>query len=151
MRAFPSPVGCVKATSPFAGSSLHPWMKVWAAAVNKLDAIPSRRWEDGTNSRGMPSAVGKGSGRQNTPVLVSTATKEAVGTSILDASRHSAGVAIAIAVLIRWAITQPTICSRLDDLDGGNRKRYTLDALRMAGVRAGADRVRLMVSSKVLT
>lgn len=132
-------------------------MNVSAAAVKSFVAIPSRRCEDGTKSRGMPMAVGSGAGWQNMPVLVSTATSVAVGDAAggwslfasEHAARHSWGVAIAIAVEIRWAMTHPTIFSRAELVDEGMRNRYILQAWSEDEGRAGAESATLIVSCKV--
>lgn len=93
------------------------------------------------------------------PELVSTATSFDVGlgdgSSEEDcgsqAAMHSAGVAMAIAVEICCAITQPTIFSRSVVVSDGVRNRYTLDAWRMDGVSAGAESAMLMVLRRVDT
>lgn len=93
------------------------------------------------------------------PELVSTATSLDVGVrdglsedgedSGSQAEMHSAGVAMAIAVEICCAITQPTIFSRKVVVSDGVRNKYALDAWRMEGVSAGADRAMLMVLRRV--
>lgn len=59
-----------------------------------------------------------------------------------------AGAAIAIAVEMRWAITQPTIFSRWRVDVVGIRKRYALEHLRTDSVRGGDARVKLIVSRR---
>jgi hypothetical protein len=83
-------------------------MNVAAAADSRSVAIPCRRCARETNNRGIPNGVGSWAAWANSEVVGSTFTRP------LEVS-HSAGAAIAIAVDIRWAITQPTIFSRFDD------------------------------------
>ena len=113
MTAFPSPVGCVKAISPFRGSNSYPWMNVLAAAVNNLVATPCLLCVDATNILGIPIGVARSSGWQNIPMPVSTTTSDAALAEVSepgDLSRDD--VAIAIAVSICCATMQPTIFSR---------------------------------------
>jgi hypothetical protein len=129
-------------------------MNVSAAAESNLLATPWRRCVDETNSRGMPSGVGRGVGWQKMPELVSTETSFAVGLgdgasedegSGSQAELHSAGVAMTMAVEICCAITHPTIFSRKLVVSDGVRNKYALDTGRVEGVSGGADRARLMV------
>jgi len=70
--------------------------------------MPWRRWVEGTKRRGMPRGVGRGVGWQNREVVGSTGIRDrGDGAWVWDGE-----VAIAIAVVICWAITQPTIFSR---------------------------------------
>ena len=76
--------------------------------------------------------------------------------SVLDVESADASKgAMAIAVLIRWATTHPTIFSRVvetDEVFGAvRRNKYTFEACRASGDSAGADNVRLMVSSRTLS
>jgi hypothetical protein len=65
--------------------------------------------------RGIPSGVGNGAGSQNSPVLASTWTR---------LSEDEMEEAVAIAVSIRCATTQPMIFSREGNVDEGeSRKR----------------------------
>lgn len=54
---------------------------------------------------------------------------------------------MAIAVSIRWAMTQPTIFSR-DEIVEGKRKRYAFESRRTSGVRGGDDSVKFIVSRR---
>ena len=79
----------------------------------------------------MPIGVERGSGLQNRLELVSTETRRAVGGGTGFASDDasvtgpwtSAGDAIAMAVEMWAAITQPAMVSHGSDLSGGMRKR----------------------------
>lgn len=91
----------------------------------------------------MPNGVRRGLGWQKSPALVSTGIKELVSEEdggvyrgsdaeiedvedwpVLQAEAHSAEEAIAIAVDILCAITQPTIFSRSEaDVAEGRRNR----------------------------
>lgn len=122
-------------------------------------ATPWRRWVDETNSLGIPSGVGRAAGWQKIPAVVSTATSLDVGLEVgaledredgeSQAEMHSAGVAMAMAVEICCAMTQPTIFSRKLVVSDGVRNKYALDSWRMEGVRGGADKVILMVLRRV--
>lgn len=93
--------------------------------------MPRLWYTEGTNTRGMPIGVERGSGLQNRLELVSTETRRAVGGGTEFISRGvsvidpliSAGEAMAIAVEIWVAITQPAIVSQEVDFLDGRRKR----------------------------
>jgi hypothetical protein len=88
-----------------------------------------RLWNvDGTNTRGMPIGVGRGSGLQNRLELVSTETRRAVGGGRCFAVSvaepwTSAEEAMAIAVEMWVAMTQPAMVSQESDRLDGRRKR----------------------------
>ena len=93
--------------------------------------------------RGMPNGVGRGLGCAKSDVVGSTLTRSA-GFSA------SAGEAIAMAVEILWAMTQPTIFSRAVLADViGTRKMYAFEDRRTSRERGGDDSARLTVSSRV--
>ena len=150
--ALPAPVGWVNAISPRAGLSGQPRMNVSAAAESSLDAMPRRRCSDDTNRRGMPMGVGSGCGCTYRFVEESTGSRdsgagegrasESCDKERVDcdeaavegwvweedgeesAAETSAGRAMAIAVEMRCATTQPTIFSRVLAIPGAeSRKR----------------------------
>lgn len=93
--------------------------------------MPRLWYAEDTNTRGMPIGVERGSGLQNRLELVSTETRRAVGGGTGFASSGasvtgpwtSAGDAIAMAVEMWVAITQPAMVSQGSDLSDGRRKR----------------------------
>ena len=97
-------------------------MNVAAAASSSDCAIPSRRWEEETNSREMPIGVGRGVGEQERLVVVSTTMVVVVVVSRGGVVTFETGM-IGMAEVMRWAITQPTMCSRRDGLSLWRRKR----------------------------
>jgi hypothetical protein len=89
---------------------------------------------------------------------VSTATKDCVGG--VEGGRFSSedpnealwtseGVAMAIAEVIRWAITHPRIFSWEHEEGAGARNKYALESDRIVGEREGAFKVKLIVSRRV--
>jgi len=90
-----------------------------------------RLWNaEGTNTRGMPIGVERGSGLQNRLELVSTETRRAVGGKGLASESvsvagpwTSAGEAMAIAVEMWVAMMQPAMVSQESDFSDGRRKR----------------------------
>jgi len=67
-------------------------------------------------------------------------------TSMASVLVSTVGVGITfMALVIRWATTQPAMRSRVV-FPEGVRKRYALDAFSISGVRAGALSSRLIVS-----
>jgi hypothetical protein len=87
-------------------------MNVSAAAVRRWVAMPWRRWVEGTKRRGIPRGVGRGCGWQKREVVGSIGIRERDGVWEVE---EGEGVAMAIAVVMRWASTQPTIFSRWDE------------------------------------
>ena len=93
--------------------------------------MPRLWYAEGTNTRGMPIGVESGSGLQNRLELVSTETRRAVAGDTGFASDGvsatgpwtSAGDAMAMAVEMWVAITQPAMVSQGSDLSDGRRKR----------------------------
>jgi hypothetical protein len=93
--------------------------------------MPRRWYAEGTNKRGMPIGVERGSGLQNKLELGSTETRRAVGGSMGSAfevvsatgPRTSAEEAMAIAVEMWVAMTQPAIVSQESGFSDGRRKR----------------------------
>src|SRR5260221_3187686 len=131
IRAFPEAVGWVNATSPRRGLSGQPCTKVMAAASRRRTPMP-RLWNaEGTNTRGMPIGVERGSGLQNRLELVSTETRRAVqgGQGLASESvsvtgpRTSAGEAIAMAVEMWVAMMQPAMVWQESAFSDGRRKR----------------------------
>jgi hypothetical protein len=57
---------------------------------------------------------------------------------------------MAMAVSMRWAMTQPAMTSRAADAPGTS-KRYALDALSAAGVSGGEESATLIVSRRVVS
>lgn len=114
-------------------------MNVSAAALSRWDAMPRRRWVEETNSRGMPIGVESGAGWTYRFVEVSTGIRLRCGRGEREFAGEdgdgevwavhaetSESVAMAMAVVMRCAITHPTIFSREDvDAPGDedNRKR----------------------------
>lgn len=96
-------------------------MNVSLAIVSSREAIPSRRWEEETNSRGIPIGVGSGFGQTYRFVEGSTEIREA-GVSFGGSSGEE-DETIAMAVEMRCAITQPTIFSRRDEVAVGHCSR----------------------------
>jgi len=85
--------------------------------------MPSRRWDDETNRREMPMGVGRGSGEQQRFVSVSTMTAvEAFSESESWRVADDCDGTTAMAVEIRWAITQPAMRSRRALVSCGTRK-----------------------------
>ena len=91
-----------------------------------------RLWNaEGTNTRGMPIGVERGSGLQNRLELVSTETRRAVGggkglsseSAPVTGPWTSAGEAMAIAVKMWVAMMQPAMVSQECDFSDGRRKR----------------------------
>jgi len=91
-----------------------------------------RLWNaEGTNTRGMPIGVERGSGLQNRLELVSTETRRAVGgdkglaseSVSVTGPRTSAGEAIAMAVEMWVAMMQPAMVSQESAFSDGRRKR----------------------------
>lgn len=74
------------------------------------------------------------------------------GAGVEVRAAMSASVAMDMAVVMRCAMTQPTIFSRevraaLEDV--GRRRRYILHCLRTVGDSGGEERARLIVSRSV--
>lgn len=93
-----------------------------AAAVSSRVAMPRRRCDDETKRRGIPSGVDNGVGMrlsEEESSVLDEACEPAESSSPLHVSLGSAldddRGAIAMAVDIRWATTQPTIFSRCAD------------------------------------
>jgi len=126
ISALPEAVGWVNATSPRRGFRGQPCTKVAAAASSRRRAMPRLWYAEGTNIRGMPIGVDRSSGLQNRLELVSTETRRAVAGGKGFASEDpwtSAGEAMAMAVDMWVAITQPVMVSHEADLADGRRKR----------------------------
>lgn len=89
-------------------------MNVSAAAVNNVDATPKRRCALETKRRGIPRGVGSGVG-------ISRMAEEPFE---LEVDSEPSRGAIAMAVEIRCAMTQPIIFSRCElPLDDGEESR----------------------------
>lgn len=100
----------------------------------------------------MPRGVGSGAGWQNKEDEASTGIKSAVDRDGVEVAEVGDGVAMAMAVDIRCAMTQPTIFSRWEaPVITGISIRYTLDACRTSGVSGGEESARLMVSSRTVS
>ena len=110
--------------------------------------MPSRLWEDETNKREMPIGVGRGSGEQQKFVSQSTTTAvDAFPESDSSLVVEGGDGTTAMAVEIRWAITQPAMRSRWVLVSCGTRNIYALECCSVE--RSGADKERLMVWRRV--
>lgn len=100
-------------------------MNVDAAAESRRVAMPSRRWDNETKRRGIPSGVGRGVGMRVTEDESETLDDSRVfpgPSSVSSAVSVADRGAMAIAVDILCAMTQPMIFSLCVDDDADSEE-----------------------------